>query len=233
MSGGGPANTVLYDANGNALGSSALISNVEQQGYGSSLQVWVSGGPGVLPAWGGVPGGASGATLIATVTASASASVNFDNQLTSTYDNYFITFENLLQSGNAVIFEMVIGIGSASYQATNYLGSGFYNASLTTTYSAIAASLTYLPLVPSSGLLTTVYQSGGNMYIYNANNGGSVKNFFGTLSVMTAASSSTSTETIVAGGSWYSNTGVLTSVKFLMSAGTITTGTFKLYGFKN
>ena len=245
MSGGGPANTVLYDANGNPLGSSALVSNVEQQGYGSSSQVWVSGGPGVLPAWGAVPGGASGTTLIATVTASASASVNFDNQLTATYDNYLVVFENLVGASNNTAFYMDVGTGGTpTYSSTTYgtccFGSTSTNSGSSSGVSGVATSATIVGPTGTGSNNTLCVSStstnalGGSIVVGNTQNASNYKSIVACVggNGVNGSSGSNVFGSQINGCGWQTAT-ALTSLRFKMSSGNITTCIAKLYGYKN
>lgn len=175
-------------------------------------------------------GGSGALTLIATSTASNSASINFDNQLSATYDNYMVVVENLVGATSAAYLEAQIGTtATPTYQATNYLGTDF---DFTSSGGA------------GRGTVTTAHQlqSSSNTPSSSANNAGSVVFYlFGVNSSLNKSAQGFATyvysgsNIAVAqyyGGQWQTTT-VLTSVKFFMSSGNISTGTFKLYGISN
>lgn len=71
-----------------------------------------------------VAGSGGGLVFIASSTASASATIDFNNNLSSTYDNYLVVIENVLPATNAVTTQMRVGTGAGpTYQTTSYSGN--------------------------------------------------------------------------------------------------------------
>ena len=219
--------SIVYDANNLPLGSSDLVNALHQAGYGVAGQVFTSNGDGVKPTFQtGV--GTGSITLIASVTASASATVNFDNNLSSTYDNYLVLVENILPASTPVTLNFVIGTGGTpTYQVTNYVTfyTKFTSATQITGVGTAAEVLLCTPLKYT----TTANLVGSTMLqLYNIN-AAVYKNFTSTSFLNDVTSGYTTT---ITGAVWQTTT-VLTSIRFAMSTGNISTGTFKLYGYKN
>jgi hypothetical protein len=170
--------------------------------------------------------------LLATVTASSSATVDFDNFLDSTYDTYMVTYSNVLAATDAVDFYTRFGTGATpTYQASLYrysktggrAGSVVQRDSSNSTAAAI--------IMNDSGVNSLGNVAGeevsGVMYIHGPAS-----------AVHTSCHYSQSREDAddfmqqeVGSGKWDSTTAV-TSVRFLMSSGNVASGEFKLYGIK-
>lgn len=174
-------------------------------------------------------GAASALVFIATATASASATVDFANNLSATYDNYLVIYENVFQTagGNAFLIQVGTGAGP-TYQATNYAGTS--NFLRNGTGGGAATLTTSLNLTGNNDGSASTHAANGCVNVFNVNNS---SNFKG---ITTFSNYWDFTGPVSAMGSMCGNWGgatVLTSLRFLFSSGTITTGTFKLYGIKN
>jgi hypothetical protein len=169
-------------------------------------------------------------TWLASVTASNSATVNFNNNLTSTYDNYVIIFENAYPSagGTGVQLRLRVGTGATpTYQTSGYVGTNLdINPSTTTANSSGTASFLLNNIATS---VTSTIVSGGMVLINNANNASNAKSL--TSSISTATSTGTF-QLSISGGAWNNST-VLTSLQISYVSGNVSTGTFKLYGYQN
>lgn len=169
-------------------------------------------------------GGAGSLVKIASATGSNAATVNFDNNLSATYDNYFVVFQNCLPVNNAVSFYMQFGTGATpTYQATNYQSAGV------TIVGAIgfAGPTTAIGINSSARIANTAARVGGGAFtIQNAN----------TAADKTATGDCTFVDSTAAGensfffGGRWKDTTVITSLRFLMSAANISTITATLYG---
>lgn len=192
---------------------------------GTAGNVLTSNGASALPSYQAPAGGTSGLTWLGSVTASASSTVAFANLLTSTYDNYLVVFENYVPSTTAGL-EMQIGTGATpTYQATSYSGRAI-TTSTSAGPTAGTAATTYLDMSGGAQIASTA-TGGGYLNVMNANSTNqqalfSMMNFTGTAQRWTSQSYSV----------WNGGI-VLTSMQFLQSTGTLTTGTFKLYGYTN
>jgi len=175
--------------------------------------------------------------LIASGTASNSATLNFDNNLSATYDNYMVIIENLVAASNAD-FLMDVGTGGTpTYSATTYAGAAsgttagstiFSSDSLTTSFRFTANNTTKIQVRS-----TSTDACGAVIHITNTQNATNYKGIIGHMGGnFSQAAGSLVNGFIVSGGSWDTAT-ALTSIRFKMSSGNISTGTFKLYGIKN
>lgn len=175
--------------------------------------------------------GAAGAlTWIASATASNSATIDFANNLSSTYDNYLILCENVVPSTAGAFFGLQIGTGATpTYQTTAY--SGVIHIGNQGSASSNASATTYMQLDAITGLsATSTVGASGQVVLSNVNNASNYKNIVAQLAG------------VVNGGTypWIGNISnqwagatVLTSLRFLMSSGNISSGVFKLYGYQN
>jgi len=166
-------------------------------------------------------------TFLASRTASSSSTIDFANLLNSTYDNYLVTIENLLPSTNVNTLQLRVGTGGTpTYQATNYSGSGIsYSGVLYFASNGTAIDLNY-----QSRLASTASRVGCNyLYIFNAN-GSTDKTVISNLGIWDSVGVYDTVN--VMSGRWQGAT-VLTSLRFLMASGNISTGIFKLYGITN
>lgn len=188
-------------------------------------------------------GGSGALTLISSVAASNSATVNFDNQLSATYDNYIVIFESVVSVTNNVTLSCDIGTTSTpTYQTSNYAGGGGAVGS-TGSYVGVTASTTTITLLygsTSSGYGTGLSNvssdfASGFVYLFNTQNASGAKNFYSYLGgrLYSQAGGGVASGVSSQGSvSWNTNT-VLTSIRFKASSGNISKGTFKLYGISN
>lgn len=168
-------------------------------------------------------------TLIASVTAAASATVNFSNNLSATYDNYLIVMERVVPATNGTNLQMQIGTGAGpTYQTTNYSGTYFYQT--TTTGGGGTVSTSHILSFPGRHGNSTLNGGGGYLYLHNANDATNYKPVSGQFTYYD--STNTTMQGVSSFSTWQGAT-VLTSLRFSMAAGNITTGIFKLYGIKN
>lgn len=172
-----------------------------------------------------VPAGSSGLTWIASVTASSVTNVTFNNNITSTYDNYLILGENIIQQTNTAILQLQVGTGATpTYQTSGYVGGiisiGSYSGSTST-----------IDCFASGGANNNTTRTESIFVTINTVNSAANDKVIKVISSYQTASASTITGAIVV-GNWESAT-VVTSIKILMSSGNLVSGTFKLYGFQN
>lgn len=188
--------------------------------------------------------GAAGAlTWIASATASNSATIDFSNNLSSTYDNYLVIVEGLSPITTSTIFQIRVGTGAGpTYQATNYQGgsygfvfsaAGSFNANISKFVSGTTALDCNLNV--SGGLITNAANtfSSAIININNVNDATNYKNINvdGNFSCVGSTSGIGQVRPVTA-AQWQGAT-VLTSLRFLMSSGNISSGVFKLYGYQN
>lgn len=193
-------------------------------GLSTSGFVFTSNGASALPSFQTVGASAAGLVFIATGTASSSASIEFKNVFTSTYDNYCIIFENVIPATSTAVLYTVFGYGATpTYSAASYLGN--YLSGGGGVASSGSTGTTNVALAISQ---STTYGISGSLWINGANNGTAV--FLN--GITNGYQSAPVSYMLEIGAFWYLGQ-VLTSMKFLMSAGNIASGTFKLYGYHN
>lgn len=174
-------------------------------------------------------GGTSGLTWIASGSASASATVDFAADLSSTYDNYLIVFENLIVVNNAAKLQVLFGTGGTpTYSTSTYLGttSGNNGSSVSAGTSSTSAADSSLNGINNS----VTVASGGTLNFFNTQSGSNYPSMSAWVGFQLQSSG-----TITQQGSfvqWQTAT-ALTSLRVQLSSGNMTTGTFKLYGYKN
>jgi hypothetical protein len=193
----------------------------------------------ITPAAGGITiaatAGAAGAlTYLASGTASSSATLSFDNNLSSTYDNYLVIGENIAPATNSTILQMRVGTGGTpTYQTSSYAGNqggcvGTVSAAGNSSGSG-AIDLAYN--ISSFTMSNNANCSGALAVVVGNANSSAYKSLVGNFAYMQAAGS-TQIAILCVSGQWQSST-VITSLRFLMASGNIATGTFKLYGIAN
>lgn len=173
-----------------------------------------------------------GLTLLSTATAAGSATINFNNFLSSTYETYLLVISGLVPATNATVPFIRVGTGAGpTYQsgASDYTWSvdigraaaGSWNTTGDTADSEIET--VFYPVVN-----TTTYSFNANIDIYSP-----------TASIYTHITGVTShfdsTNSQVNTGNFagiYLATTAVTSIQVLMSSGNIASGEFKLYGYK-
>lgn len=185
---------------------------------------------------------ASALTWLASVTASSSATVDFANKLSATYDNYLIVFYDLVAATSGNNLWLRVGTGATpTWQSSSYNGANMYTRKVSSSYSnsVLAAGTTAIDITPNDGACALDYTannssntSSGFIYIDGANS----SLYKGICTVVTGGVANTTPTSyvanIVSNGQWQSST-VITSLRLLSSSGNIATGTFKLYGIQN
>jgi hypothetical protein len=175
-----------------------------------------------------------GRTLISTITASASATVDVETTFDATYDEYELEVIGLIPATNNTILQALLKIGG-SYVTSNYHFQ--VQLSNSSTASGSVAS-------ESSGSLAT------NAHIQLARNVGNAAADSVDLTIRICAPSSTAKAKTIkwhgvamatagtpirnligAGGN--TGTSAMTGIRFQMDSGNISSGTFRLYGLKN
>jgi len=212
--------TNIFNSSGIKIQVSKIISDFHQTGYGTSPNVLTGGSTFTYAS----DGSAGALTLLASVTATASATVNFSNYLSSNYDNYLVVMHSVA-SGDATDILMRVGTGTTpTYETTSYAGvidrltnGAIAAAAHATTSYTLATSTTITPETGSGELTLLNTQNSSNWKIF-------LSSFF--------YRRSAGAYTYALCGGRRANATVLTSVQFLSSSGNIA-GTFKLYGYKN
>ena len=210
-------NVLAPDGNGSALtGIDSLPSQSSQSGKFLTTN-------GSAASWGTVP--AAGLTLLSSVTASNSSTVDMETTFDSTYDSYVIMLTNVKPQNNNESLQLKMKI-SGSYKTANYYYHINKSNSASNSYQGEAnanVSIMYL----ARGLASSNnHPLNLNLYISQPSSTGqfhSVNWHGGHIDGNQYA--------VMASGTGYNqNTGALTGIRFDMGGGNIERGTFKLYG---
>jgi hypothetical protein len=213
---GGSNGTIPYQS---ANGTTQMLA------VGTSGQLLQTNGAGA-PSW--VTASAGALTLLSTVNAAGSATVDIETTFNSTYDNYMIVASGITCVTNGILkgkFKLGGSYGgSYDFHVTNQSDSS-------TSYSALAAeavvNFTVLDNLDSGASST----AGFVMYVYKPSSttlkkqatwtGGVNRNNVGSSVVLCTGAVGVAEST------------ALTGVQFFMASGNITLGTFRLYGIAN
>lgn len=185
-------------------------------GMGSSGNVLTSQGASALPQWSANTATAA-FVLIQSKTASTSASIAFDSShITSTYTSYAVIFNNLKFSTGGSINMTFSTNNGVSYLSTNYQSSHMHNTYNSTLQTNTSSSVT--------GRLTSTTSTGAVNGIFYINIPQSaIVSYIGNF-----VESLGSTYSICYGNN--SGTTTVNNIKFAPASGTISSGTFSLYG---
>lgn len=194
-------------------------SNLGNTGAGTTGQALISQGGSADPTY---IGGAR--VLLATLSASSSATLSDTTHVTSAYNEYILVFENILPATNNNFCEIQVHSNS-SFQTTGYLTSIVYFGAGA---SSVANPTTYIPCGANNGTLANSSSGlSGEITLYNASQTSSPKMwtgnfaFFNTSSLINAS---------VGGGIWNGGNTAIDGFQVLMNSGNIASGTVKLYG---
>lgn len=214
---GGTNSTATPTAGGIVYGTGTAQAVTAAGTAGQYLQ----SNAGSAPTW--VTASSGALILLSTVTASASATVDVESTFSSTYETYFITLSDVVPTD---LLRVLLKIGG-SYVTSNYA----YTMSrrngtdpVDTYYGRTSTSdstSTYIRLQNGAATTSMIF------YVYSpaAATGGKRVNWVGT-------GGSTQAEYFNGTGS-NSTAGALTGVRFQPQTGSITSGTFRLYGIAN
>lgn len=184
-------------------------------------------------------GASAGLTLIASGTASGSAAINFNNNLSSTYDNYLIVIEKLVPASSGDALSSQFGTGATpTYQTTNYSGV-VLNASQAASTVLSDPATTDTMFMQATGTLANNTQNSASTncaaaryQLSNVNDATNYKMITGSVGFYNTLSITPTYAVTLSTYQWKGAT-VLTSIKFFYKVGNISTGIFKLYGFSN
>jgi len=217
---GGVAGAIPYQSGSGATGFSAA---------GTAGQVLTSAGTSA-PTWSTPAAGAL--TLLSTVTASNSATMDIENTFSSTYDKYLISVSGLVCQTDGQQLQMLLKIGGTYLTTATYVT--FENRTQT---SASTFSGTNNP-VASPTTFVSVHSILGNvggenatfdLYISNPSSTTLQKLYY----FLGAGHTNANEVRYIQGIGCNTNTAALTGVRFQMASGNITSGVARLYGIAN
>lgn len=166
-------------------------------------------------------------TLLNTLTASNSVSLQDTTSLTSTYDWYEIVLENVqvYNTSNTLYIQLQSG---GSFQATNYYYMEWmYNAGGTAVQTSTIA--TYIPLCQIGFLANTLAGSSGFLRIFRPSNTTTNKHVVGQIYSPSSAATHLGMQV---NGYWSNGTGAITGFQIVAASGNLLSGVVKIYGVK-
>jgi len=176
-------------------------------------------------------GGSGSLIFIASATASNSASIDFTSGINSTYSHYIIELDNVVFANSAALYLRTSTNGGSSYDsgASDYCWN----------YAALRNSSAYLGVGNGSSAqieLGTIVSVGsghsvsGQVHLWTPSAASSVK--VSADIIGGSALVNTEVQRFMAQGSRLTNADV-DAIRFFLSSGNITSGTFRLYGVAN
>ena len=173
--------------------------------------------------------------LLATETASSSATIDFTDNIDSTYDEYVFKFIDIHPATNTANFTVNFRDGSTAYDATKtttffwaYHDEGDTETALAYVTSRDVAQGTGFQDITGSLGNDNDECCSGELHLYDPSNTTFVKHFISRSSLVETTSGGYAMDVNVAG---YCNvTAAIDGVQFKFSSGNIDAGTIKMYG---
>ena len=216
---GGVAGAIPYQSGAGATGFSAAgTAGQVLQSNGVSAPTWVTPSAGAL-------------TLLSTVTASNSATMDIETTFSSTYDKYLISVTGLVCQTDGQQLQMLLKIGG-TYLTSGYVYFENRTQSSTSTFAGTNESIAG----PAS--FVSVHSILGNvggenatfdLYISNPTSTTLQKLFY----FLGAGHTNAGEVRYIQGIGCNTNPAALTGVRFKMASGNITSGVARLYGIAN
>lgn len=159
-------------------------------------------------------------TLLAVLTASASATLDDTTHITAAYDAYLIEFENVVPTTNNAKLQMAVtSNGGGAWNTMNAMsGLLFYVDSTGPTFTAIGTTTSAGRGISGTGVFA------------NPNSTSDYKRIAGTAWNSTATAPGGGTYSL--GNEYTSSTAAVNGVRFFFDAGSISTGKIRIYGMK-
>lgn len=167
-------------------------------------------------------------TLLQTATASASATIDLETGIGSAYDDYVIIAEGIRPATDGSSLTVRLKISGAYVTTTYYYHVSTPSSAANTYAGSGGANTPEIYVLPSLDSAHAASTADITIWVRNVNQTTLAKliDWRGTITDLTA-----NTLTATSGGGGHlSSFGALTGVRFLMSAGNISVGTFRLYG---
>ena len=161
--------------------------------------------------------------LISSQSAAGSASITFLSGINATYDNYYLEYYGVITSNSAVNLDLQISInGGSTWVTTGYTQNGQFNLGGALGAFNLGDPGTALGYQQDNSTTVPIV---GNCEMYNFNSTTLLKQFYTVFSGLSGGANVSGT-TITS----CTTTAVVNALKILPGAGTITSGSFKLYG---
>jgi hypothetical protein len=206
-----------------------LYQNDADDGYdslttqGTSGQVLTSNGADAAPSF--EDAAESTWVLLSTQTASASSTVDFTSLIDSTYKNYKFIFSSVVASNDTVRLEFATSTNNGSSFLTGVSDHVIASPASSTYDGSFSSNEDELRLIENTGTGTGEGVS-GELTLFDPSNTSIYKNASWLCSVFNASG----VAQLAVGAGVVKTTTAVNAARFQFSAGTITSGTFKLYG---
>lgn len=159
-----------------------------------------------------------GTTLLAVLTASSSANLSDTTHFTSSFDDYMITFNNIVPATNSVGFNCLYHSGGV-FPATTYVN----NAGGSTTFVDITAASATVANTAGGGVT-------GTMYLRNVNSTTVNKFFDGRTYALLSGGGLAAVNPV---GIWNGAQTAIDGIQCQFTSGNIATGNIKIYGLRS
>ena len=209
----------------NAAGAHGVGSSPS---YGTSGQVLTSAGSAAAPTWATPSTGAMTFISVSTVSGTPST-VDITSGISSTYDDYMIIFEDAALSTATAELQMLF-YKSGAFQTTVYQGNYIYCAANSSTVLSANSHSSFVISRPSS--TTGANLRSGVINLYNLNSSTAYASSCTYIAQNCGSSITNLDHTNTVGGGTQGTAAVVTQLRFQPSAGTFTSGTFRLYGIQ-
>jgi outer membrane protein assembly factor BamA len=180
-----------------------------------------------------ISGLSSDFVLLATTNASSSASVSFDGYFSSTYTNYFITFNDVVFASNGTTLRLRFRRSSSDISTSSYkcVAVSAYITSGTEATSGAGGGMSLAYIQMSDDTYNTAgYGLCGDLVISNPLGTTNRKLSYG--KCIAINSNATYFRQTFNAGMLDDNSNALSGITLYGSSGNIASGTFKLYGLK-
>ena len=174
--------------------------------------------------------------LLATETASTSATLDFTSGIDSTYDEYVFKFIDIHPATDGAEFQMQSSIDAGSnynvacttalFMANHHEDDSDASLGYSTTHDA-AQSTSFITLIPNMNNANDASCSGSLKY-FNPSNATFVKHFLGDFQGMQFSDSGKSKRSMT--GGYFNTTSAVDAIQFKFSSGNMDAGTIKMYG---
>ena len=225
---GGTNSTATATAGGAGYGTgtahaytAAGTSGQLLQSNGASAPTWVTASAGSL-------------ILLSTVTASSSSTVDIETTINSTYDNYTIVASDIFPSTSSAIpyFRMKVsgsyatGASDYTYILSHPVSSTYLGTADTAGVSQIIAGRAMATTTVADDLETMAFV----LYLFQPSNTTRAKTISWLGGQYHGLNASTNS---LSGFGVLNKTAAVTGIRFYFDTGTVSTGTFRLYGIAN
>jgi hypothetical protein len=213
------AGGITYGDGSTYANTAAGTSGQVLQSNGASAPTWVTPSAGAL-------------TLLSTVTASNSATMDIETTFSSTYSKYLISMSGLVCQTDGQQLQMLLKIGGTYLTTATYVDHEIRTQSSANTYAGSSNP------VASPGTFVSVHSVLGNVGGENASFNLYIQNPSSTtlqkLFHFEGVGHTNAGEVrFIRGGGCNTGTAALTGVRFQMASGNITSGVARLYGLAN